>query len=87
MVILRNCEPELSQIIPEHFNICLKKCSFQDFWKVSSVAFVFKNFWERSTTKNYHPVSLPFVVNKIFGTIVYNRPVYQIEKCDLFYDF
>ena len=26
VVILRNCEPELSHILAELFNICLKKC-------------------------------------------------------------
>ena len=32
---LRNCEPELSYILPELFNKCLKESCFQDCWKVS----------------------------------------------------
>ena len=34
---------------------------------------VFKNVWERSTTKNYRPLSLLSVVSKIFEKLVNNR--------------
>ena len=34
---------------------------------------VFKDDGERSTAKNYHPVSLLFVVSKIFEKLVNNR--------------
>ena len=54
VVVLKNCEPELSYILAELFNKCLKESCFPDCWKVSSVVLVFKNFGERSTTKNYH---------------------------------
>ena len=56
------CEPELSYILPKLFNICLKESCFPDCWKVSSVVPVFKNDGERSTAKNYRPVSLLSVV-------------------------
>ena len=62
VVVLKNCEPELSYILAELFNKCLKESCFPDCWKVSSVVPVFKNVGERSTTKNYHPVSLLSVV-------------------------
>ena len=58
VVVLKNSEPELSYILAELFNMCLKESSFPDCWKVSSVVSVFKNVGERSTAKNYHPVSL-----------------------------
>ena len=48
---------------------------------------VFKNVWERSTAKNYHPVSLLSVVCKVFEKLVNNRIVDHLEKCDLFSDF
>ena len=41
---------------------CLLLC-FPDCWKVSSVVPVFKNVGERSTAKNYCPVSLLSVVS------------------------
>ena len=66
MVVLKDCEPELSFILAELFNICLKKSCFPDCWKVSSVVPVFKNVGERSTAKNYRPVSLLSVVSKVF---------------------
>ena len=37
VVVLKNCEPELSYIIAEFFNKCLKESSFPECWKVSSV--------------------------------------------------
>ena len=48
---------------------------------------VFKNGGERSTAKNYHPVSLLFVVSKVFEKLVNNRIVDYLEKCGLFSDF
>ena len=48
---------------------------------------VFKNVWERSTAKNYCPVSLLSVVSKVFEKLVNNRIVDHLEKCGLFSDF
>ena len=84
---LKNCEPELSNILAELFNKCLKESCFPDCWKVSSVVPVFKNGEERSTAKNYCPVSLLSVVSKVFEKLVNNRIVDHLEKCDLFSDF
>ena len=53
VVVLKNCEPELSYILAELFNVCLDESCFPDCWKVSSVASLFKNDEERSTAKNY----------------------------------
>ena len=65
VVVLKNCEPELSYILAKLFNKCLKESCFPDCWKVSSVFPVFKNVGERSAAKNYHPVSLLSVVSKV----------------------
>ena len=59
VVVLENCETELSYIPAELFDMCLKESYFPDCWKVSSVVPV----GDRSTTKNYHPVSLLSVRN------------------------
>ena len=66
VVVLKNCEPELSYILAELFNKCLKESCFPDCWKVSSVVPVFKNVVERFTAKNYCPVSPLSVFNKVF---------------------
>ena len=87
VVVLKNCEPELSYILAELFNKCLKESCFLDCWKVSSVVPVFKNVGERSTAKNYCPVSLLSVVSKVFEKLVNNRIVDHLEKCGLFSDF
>ena len=48
---------------------------------------VFKNVGERSTGKNYHPVSLLSVFSKVLEKLVNNRIVDHLEKCNLFSDF
>ena len=87
VVVLKNCGPELSYILAELFNKCLKECCFPDCRKVSSVVPVFKNVGERSTAKNYRPLSLLSVVSKVFETLVNNRIVDHVGKCGLFSDF
>ena len=87
VVILKNCEPELSYILANFFNKCLKESCFPDCWKVSLVVSVFKNVGERSTAKNYHPVSLLSVVSKVFEKLANNRIVDHLEKCGHFSDF
>ena len=66
VVVLKNCEPELSYILAELFNKCLKESCFPDCWKVSLVVPVSKNVGERSTAKNYRRDSLLSVVSKVF---------------------
>ena len=85
VVILKNSEPELSFILAELFNKCLKESCFPDCWKVSSVVPVFKNVGERSTAKNYRPVSLLSVVSKVLEKLVNNRIVDHLENCGLFF--
>ena len=87
VVVLENCEPELSCILAELFNKCLKESCFADCWKFSLVLPVFKNVGERSAAKNYCPVSLVFVVRKVFEKRVSNRIVDHRGKYGLFSDF
>ena len=87
VVIIKNCEPELSYTLAELFNIFLKESCFPDCWKVSLVVPAFKNVEERSTAKHYHPVSLPSVISKVFEKHVNDRIVDHLEKYYLFSDF
>ena len=87
VVVLKNCEPELSYILAKLFNKCLKESCFLDCWKASSVVPVLKNVGERSTAKNYHPVILLSVVSKVFEKLVNNRIVDHLQKGGLFSDF
>ena len=48
---------------------------------------VSKNVGERSTAKNYRPVSLLSVVSKVFEKFVNNRIVDHLEECGLLSDF
>ena len=87
VVVLKNCEPELSYIQAELFNKCLKESCFPDCWKVSSVVSVFKNVGKRSTAKNYCAVGLLSVVSKVFQKLVNYRIVDHLDRCGLFSDF
>ena len=87
VVVLENCEPELFYILAELFNKSLKESCFSDCWKVSSVVPVFKNVGESSSGQNYCPVSLLYVVGKVFEKLANNRIVDHLEKCVLFSDF
>ena len=87
VVVPKNCEPELSYILAELFNKCLKESCFPDCWEVSFVVPVFKNVGERSTAKNYRPVSFFSVDSKVFEKLVNNRIVDHLEKRGLFSDF
>ena len=62
-------------------SICDEKVLFQDCWKVSSVVPVFKNVGEFSTGKSYHPVSLLFLISKVFEKFVNNKIVDHLQKC------
>ena len=48
---------------------------------------VFKNIGEKSTAKNYRPVSILSVVSEVFEKLVSNGIVDHPEKCVLFSDF
>ena len=52
--------------------------------EVSLVVPVFKNVWERCTTKNERPVCLLTLVGKVFEKLVNNGIVDQLEKYGLF---
>ena len=87
VVVLKTCVRELSYILAELFNKCLKDSCFPDCWKVSAVVPVIKNAGERSTAENCHPVSFLSIISKVFEKLVNNRIVDHLEKCDLFSDF
>ena len=85
VVVLKNCDPELSCILAELFKMCLRESLFSRLMEVLSVVLVFKNVGEKSTAKNYRPVSLISVVSKFFEKIVNNRLVDHLEKYGLFF--
>ena len=76
----------MSQIVLTqlNFSVSVLRSLVSDCWKFSSVFLVFKNFGERSTAKNYCPVSLLSVVSKFFEKLVNNRIVDHLEKLTFF---
>ena len=67
--------------------MCLKESCFPECWKVYLEVHVFMNVWKRSRARIYCPLSLLFVVSKVFEKLVNNRIFNLPEKCSLFSDF
>ena len=65
--------------LPKASKSCIPDC-----WKISLVVHVFKNVGEKSTARNYHPVSLLSVNSEVFENLVNNRLHDHHEKCGLF---
>ena len=86
VVVLKNCEPELSFILTDLFNLCLKESCFPDCWKVLSVVAAFKNVGERSDPKNYQPISLLSMANKVFEKLINDTLVRHLPSVGLFSD-
>ena len=82
-MVLKKCKPELSYILVEFFNKCLKESYFPNCWKVSSAvpSAVLKNVGERSMAKSYSPASLLSLVSKVFEKLGNNRLVDPLKKC------
>ena len=81
VVVLKNCEPQLSYLLDDLFSMCLLEFVFPDCWKVSSEVPVLEVYDKKL------PPCLIFlsVVSKVFQKLVNNRFVDQLEKCRLFY--
>ena len=86
VVVLRNCEPELSFILAELFNMCLKESCFPDCWKVSLVVLVFMNVGERPTAKTT-TLLLFFLWLVKSEKLANNRIVDHLKKYSLFSGF
>ena len=82
VVVLKNCEPELSYILAELFNICLKESCFPDCCKVGCPCFW--ECWGKVYSSNYRLASLFSMISKVFEKLVNNRLVDHLEKCNLF---
>ena len=85
VVVLENCEPQVSYILAELFNNCLKKSCFPDCWKVPWSLYL--RMLGTVCSQKHCPVSLLSVVSKVFEKLVNNRVVDHLEKCGLFSNF
>ena len=84
VVVLKSCEPELSYILAELFNRCLKESCFPYCWMVSLVVHVYKMSGKRLQLKKITLLFLS-VFSKVFEKIVNNRTVNHPEKYGLFF--
>ena len=75
VVGLKKCESKLNTyLLNSSICVCLKESCFSYCWKISSLIPVLKSVWGRSTTKNYHHVSLLSVVSKGVNNRIIDHP-------------
>ena len=91
VVVLKNCETELSYILAELFNKCIKESCFPDCWKVSSGVPLFKNVGENSTAKNYPPAQgiiqkKSVSSSRMLPFVIFDKNVPFFPKIVLFYN-
>ena len=79
VVFLKNCESQLSYILAELFNMCLKESCFPDCWKVSSVVPVMLGKCLLLKT-----VRLFSVVSEVFENLLNNKIVDSLKKRSFF---
>ena len=84
VLVLKNCEPELSYILANSSITVRKSLVFQIVGRSHRWFLYLRMLGEKSTAKNYRPVSLLSVVSKVFEKLVNNRIVYHLEKCVFF---
>ena len=84
VVVLKNCKTELSYVLDEIFNMCLKKSYFPNCLKILSTVSIFNNVGERSNAKYYCLNSCLSVGSKIFEKLGNVRLLNPLENCGLF---
>ena len=87
VVSLKNFEPEISYILAELFNKCLKELVFQIAGRSHQWSLYLRILGTDLQLKTTTLLSLPSVVSKVFEKFVNNRIVDHLEKCGLFSDF
>ena len=87
MVVLKNCQPQLSYILANLSKMYLKESFFLDCSKVSFVVSIFKNVGEGFTTKTTALLFFFLWLVKSLKILVNNRFVDHIEKCGLRFDY
>ena len=66
VVVIKNCEPQLSYTLTDVSNIFLKELHFSHSWKMSSMVLVISNVLGGLRTKNYRSIFVISVVSKVF---------------------
>ena len=86
VVVLKNCEPEISYILAELFNMCMMESCLMDCWKVSSMVPVLKNVGKRRGLLLKTITLLIYFLQllKFLKKLVNNRIVDNLEICGLF---
>ena len=70
--VLKHCASLLTRLLCHLFNLSLPTGVIPQEWKVHLVVLVYKSS-DRSSVKNYRPISLLCNTSKVLETLVYNR--------------
>ena len=70
--VLKNCAFSLTRPLCHLFNLSLSTGSIPEEWKIHLIVLVYKSE-DRSSVKNYRPISLLSNTSKVLETLVYNN--------------
>ena len=70
--VLKHCAMALYQPLCHLFQASLRVCKLPDEWKIHSITPIFKD-GDKSSVRNYRPISLLSSVSKVMERLVYNH--------------
>ena len=77
--VLKNCALSLTRPLCHLFNLSLSKGIIPKEWKVHLIVPIYKSD-DRSSVKNYHPISLLSNTSKVLETLIYNNIINHILR-------
>ncbi len=84
--LLKACNNELATSLAHIANLSFLSCNYPDQLKIAKVIPLFKKC-EPHLTKNYRPISLLSILNKIIEKLVHKRLYQFLQKHNILYKF
>ncbi|KAF0751754.1 Retrovirus-related Pol polyprotein LINE-1, partial [Aphis craccivora] len=79
-IFLRNCKFIISTLLAYLFNLFLSSGTFPDIWKTSFIRPTPKPSSDFSNISNFRPISLLFVIPKMFEFLAANKIIFDLKN-------